>query len=399
VKKHGTRLLLVLSCVIALGTVVQDFRFNTSSKQAQANALGAEREFGSVLASLAELRASQAAYLATGQGPDFWMRRASEISTRMNSAIGRLRTSAENTQARVNLDSATTALGDLMTLDKRAREALASEQRFLASDILFAEGLSAAQAVTDNLITARDFEVSAIQDRQLLASRLRLAMAPATLVLVLATAFTAGRAARPPAPSAAASMAQMIRDLPPPVKAPLGQPAPIKPPVAVAPPPPPAPLQPTANWPEAAELCVDLARVMDPRDIPALLERAAKTLEASGVVLWIINRKGTTLLPMLSHGYSDRMLAKLGTLDVSVDNVTSLSFRTMQPQTMPGTGQGASSAIAVPLVTTDGCNGVFAAEVQGARPAADALAMARIFAAQFATMIEPCDSGDAVAEA
>jgi hypothetical protein len=302
----------------------------------------------------------------------------------------------------VNLDSATTALTDLMTLDKRAREALASEQRFLASDLLFAEGLSATQAVTDNLTTARDFEVSAIQDRLLLESRLRLAMAPTALALVLAAAFTAGRSARPPAPSAAASMAQMIRDLPPPVKAPLPQPAPIRPPVTAAPPSPPLPAplpEPVANWTEAAELCVDLARVMDSRDIPALLGRAAKTLEASGVVLWIINRKGTTLLPMLSHGYSERVIAKLGTLDVSVDNVTSLSFRTMQPQTMPGVGQGTTSAIAVPLVTIAGCNGVFAAEVQGARPAEEALAMARIFAAQFATMIEPCDTGEAVAEA
>lgn len=419
-KKHGARLLLVLGCVLAIGTVVQDFRFNSSTRLAEGDAQGAEREFGVVLTSLANLRAAQTAYLATGQGPEFWMRRASEIAAEMQTGIGRIRASVGSAQARVNLDSATTALTDLMNLDKRAREAIASDQRFLASDIIFAEGLTPTQSIVDNLATARDAEISAIQDRLLFDSRLRLAMTPVALLFVLAAAFTAGRAARPPAPSAAASMAQMIRDLPPPVKTPIGQaasataaaaattaapkptPAPVTVPAtpvpatatAVVPAPvaPPKPPVPSVDWATAAELCVDLARVMDSRDMPALLERAAKTMDANGLVVWVINRQGTTLMPMLSHGYSDRVLAKLGTLDASADNVTSLSFRTMRPQSMTGLRDGKCSAVAVPLITADGCNGVLSAEVPGANPAAECVAMARIIAAQFSTIIAPVES-------
>ncbi len=41
---------------------------------------------------------------------------------------------------------------------------------------------------------------------------------------------------------------------------------------------------------------------------------------------------GSTLRPSLTHGYSDKVIAKLGVLDVAADNVTSLSFRSMRPQ-------------------------------------------------------------------
>jgi len=82
----------------------------------------------------------------------------------------------------------------------------------------------------------------------------------------------------------------------------------------------------------------------------------------------------------------------LGTLDIEADNVTSLSFRSMRPQTMNSTEPGRSGAVAVPLVTSSGCTGVLSAETHEGTPTPELIAMAKIIAAQLATLISPDDT-------
>ena len=106
----------------------------------------------------------------------------------------------------------------------------------------------------------------------------------------------------------------------------------------------------------------------------------------------MIDTDGTRLTPALTHGYSERILSRLGTLEVAADNVTSLSFRSVRPQIMRGDGStSSSSAVAVPLVTTEGCNGVLSAEVPGQVPTTECVAVARILAAQLAAMLTPIE--------
>jgi hypothetical protein len=83
----------------------------------------------------------------------------------------------------------------------------------------------------------------------------------------------------------------------------------------------------------------------------------------------------------------------MGTLSADGDNVTSLAFRTRQPQVVRGSidGQG---ALAVPLISASGCVGVLAAEVQGAKPGDARFAIARIVAAQLSTLVAPSVSAD-----
>jgi hypothetical protein len=150
-----------------------------------------------------------------------------------------------------------------------------------------------------------------------------------------------------------------------------------------------APVPPTVNLPAAAELCGDLARVIDERDVPVLLERTAKILDATGVVLWVAAPGDGHLQPMLTHGYPEKVLRRIGTLPVEDDNVTSLAYRSMRPQQVAGGDGSDVAAIAVPLITANGCAGVLAAEVRAARLAPDSVALARIIAAQFATIIAP----------
>lgn len=394
--RNGARWLFILACVLAFAAVVQDFRFDSSSRRDQTRALDIGREVAELRSTLADLRRGQTAYLATGQGPEFWTRRVADQISAIESGLGRLRNTLTTAEALAQVSNAEAALTSLVAIDKRAREALEGDQRFLASDIVFAEGQAPAQQLADALSAAGLAEMSALDAGSVRNSRVRLAMMAGALLLVIIAGVVIGQSGtRPVAPaSAAQAMAQMLRELPPPVKNPLTPAVPQ--PVVQVPPKPVAPPATVVDLTEAAELCVDLARVMDARDVPTLLSRSAKTLNASGVVVWVVTADGARLQPALAHGYSSKVVAKLGSLEVAGDNMTSVCFRTMKPQSMSGIGQpGATSAIAVPLITTDGCHGVMAAELQVIKPASESIALARILAAQFATMIRP----ESVAEA
>jgi hypothetical protein len=252
-----------------------------------------------------------------------------------------------------------------------------ARERLLASDVIFGDGLDASQRLATAIAAVRAPEQAQALDAATRVTRWRLGLTALALLVALAVAVYAGRSAAPAPP--APTIAEMLRDLPPPVK-----PAPV--PVArpAAPSPPPA----YAKLPEAAELCVDLARVLDSRDIPGLLERAARVLDARGCIVWIGDPGGEMLRPALTHGYPEKIVLRLGVLETTADNVTSLAFRTLRPQTISG-APGSAGAIAVPIVTASGCTGVLSAETRDCKPAPEMIALARILAAQFATMVAP----------
>jgi hypothetical protein len=286
----------------------------------------------------------------------------------------------------------------MVSADDRARQAVVDEQRLLATDAIFTDALEAAERVTSELAGVRSAEIDATERRAATNEQWRLALTGGAIGVVLLLMFIAVRLSQQPQPSAAATMAQMLRELPPPVKtAPAPTPAPATA-VIVKPAPPAPPPAPLVSLPETAELCGDLARVIDERDVPGLLARAATLLEASGLIIWMADSGGSRLQPTLTHGYSDRVLSRLGALDVEADNVTSLAFRSMRSQQVNGNSSNGAAAIAVPLVTASGCTGVLAAEVREARLASpDAIAVARILAAQFATLIAPTPDVEAQA--
>jgi hypothetical protein len=380
-RKRNLGLLVALAVVLTLGSLFQDFRFDQSLKRERAVIAAVEREIGSMETSLADFRTAQASYLVPGQDPDFWIRRVTEISGQIEATLTRLRESAANADVRARYDAALAAVANLTSQDKKAHDYVRTDQRSLASDIVFVAGPDASQQITTELAAVRAAEEAAADGRLASISQLRFALTAFAMGLVLAVALYVGRPTRAPAVSEAATMAQMLRELPPPVK--------TAPPTVKATPPPPPP--PAVNLPDAAELCVDLARVIDSRDVPALLERAAQVLDAKGVIIWMIDEGGSSLRPSLTHGYPEKVLTRLGTLEVNADNVTSLAFRSMRPQTMIGAVSGGSAAIAVPLMTASGCTGVLSAEVRETKPAPELLAVTKILAAQFATLIAPID--------
>jgi hypothetical protein len=384
-RKSSLGLLVILAFLLTLGTLFQDVRFDQSLARERTSLAHLEREIGALEVALADFRGAQTGYLTAGQSHDVSLRRAAELSQQIDAALGRLRESTTSPDARARYDAAQAALTTVTDFDKRARELAETDQRLLAADVLLVDSVEGHRGITGEIAAARQAENAAAEARFRRLSRLRFALNAAAMGIVLMVALYVGRPAKQPPVSEAASMAQMLRDLPPPVKPPA-------PAVRVAPPPPPPPPPTLAvNLGDAAELCVDLARVIDSRDVPGLLERVATVLDAKGVIIWTVESGSSTLRPSLTHGYSEKVLTRLGVLDVGADNVTSLAFRSMRPQTMTGAAPGASGAIAVPLMTATGCSGVLSAEVRENKPDPDRLALTKILAAQFATLIAPTE--------
>jgi hypothetical protein len=256
-----------------------------------------------------------------------------------------------------------------------------SGQALVAADVLFQEGVEPVKKLTTELAAARDAEMAAFEKSATSLGYIGLGINGGALFIGLLLLIIGARGKKADATDAAAEGLNLhTTDSAP------------EPKVAAAPEPFVDPfVAPIVDLSGAAELCVDLGRILDGRDLPALMGRAADVLEAKGLVLWVSESNGSVLRPSVAHGYSDRVLQRMGTLPTSGDNVTSLAFRTMQPQVLRSPVE-AHGAIAVPLLTAGGCVGVLAAEVQGAKPGDTRFAVARMIAAQLATLVGPGSS-------
>ncbi len=340
-----------------------------------------------------ELRAAQAAYVAAGQGEEFWIERAGAIILDLKASIAGIRAHAATPQAQTAIDQALALVQDFEAIDARARQYARGGQRLIASDLIFSDGLDltggAIAALDEARQADREHHASTARDlRRTQALALGAHGLFAVLVAGLLAPLGARRAPAPrvaivaPAPDGFAREAGPL-DLALRIEE---EPAAPVPPARSSEEP--ASAQP-AMLDTLAAVCTELARAADTQSLPAVLERAAESLNASGIVIWIVDPDGRELTPVLSHGYSPLFLSRLGTIERNAQNATAAAFRTGLLQTVRADATS-SGAIAAPLVSPLGTVGVMAAEVRdGGEARPDRLAAASILAAQLATLVGP----------
>jgi hypothetical protein len=368
-----------------------------------------------------ELGAAQQAYVASGQGIDFWFARTNALQNELKGRVSALRTAATASSDAVSaFETALGSLQDFEQMDVRARERVRAKQTLVASDLIFSDGVDLTRkigrAIDQGRVAANasfDADAALLQRRAIFS--FGAAIAAATLIVILLAPVQKQEIAIPqprvelprarPASSSIAPPVEPIDDVPEaptvvikpvPVQvveepvAPPVTPPPVAPPALVLPAP--VPAEPLIDLPEVARLCADMARLVDTRALPGMLERAASLLDASGMVLWIADPDGRELAPIVTHGYAPQLVTRLGTIPRAAENATAAAFRTCLLQTVD-TDAVSSGAIAAPLVTPAGCVGVMAAEIrhEGERQEA-VLAAAGILAAQFATLVGPPSS-------
>jgi hypothetical protein len=387
---------------------------------------------------LADLRAAQQAYVAAGQGSTYWMPRVAATSDAAGKSVAALRETATSAEARVSLDQSATTLSEFSTVDQRARDYVKSGQELMAADVVFTEGAQTAAAA------ARQVETGRLAERQALDASEADVRKQEALALIGAGVFGAlmilllgavqpgapamrhiplGRLASATSPAGSASSLgnysgsagdgdlEYARLLPPaksvrsdarvttdervrpvrpkdtadavPVRQPRGQQPPSSAPPAAA-----ASRVDSSLLTAAAELCTEFGRVRSSDELIALLGRAAEVLDASGVIVWLGSTSGGDLRPVLAHGYSAEMLARMPSVSRSANNAAATAYRTGTLRLVLGDPGRASGAVVAPLLSADGCVGALSVETLGGGETSDAIqATVGIFAAQLAGVL------------
>jgi len=387
---RATLLMLAIGAIAATGYILWTTDRQLRSTRETARAF--DDAAGRLMARVVELRAAQQAYVASGQGDAFWIARAADELAHVRKetdAIGRL---ARDPEAVGPLQLATETLEDFAALDGRVREYLQTGQRLMASDLIFADGLEQLGKVTARIGAARDVERAAFGRAETIQKRQQLIALAAGAGVVLACLLLLTPAGRRAAPGADAILADP-------------QPADER---SAAPISPEGPASRKVIWggeaamteravaeggaaslrlAEVASLCTDLGRVQDTRELPTLLDRAARLIDAQGLIVWIGGPGARELRPALSHGYSPAVIARLGSIATDADNATAAAYRTGQVQIVKGQGT-ASGAIAAPLISASGCIGVATIEIAGGGESREPVqSLAAIVAAQLATLV------------
>jgi GAF domain len=418
-KSRTARLTLLILFMVALGVTAYLFRNGESLIDAEAVGL---REFETKSQSLSravlDVRMAQQAYVASGQGGEFWTSKVSSGVTSIVAALDALKSTATAPDSVTELDTAKGLFETFSQVDRRAREYARTGQNLIASDLIFSDGLELTDGASARIAAAleaekaaRETAIQTLRSRQVFA--LVAAAAAAVLVIVLlyqsvdeqlAARFPAGhRAAETdesaavrisapqhgviakPGGASAPAAAEMATEETPPIPQENREDAPA----TVLPGLAPATESTAADFSGLASLCTDLARVVDTQELPGLLERASSLLDARGIILWIADPDARELNPIMAQGYPAHLLNRLGALPRDAENATAAAFRTSLLQTVKGGGES-NGAIAAPLVTASGCVGVMAAEVTNEAEQRDVkLAAAAIMAAQLATLVGP----------
>jgi CHASE3 domain sensor protein len=374
---------LALSAVAWIGLAASAF-FLVISDQQLSERRGSVRTFDAhahdATTALADARAGQQAYVAAGQDVGLWLRKVGAAIGAANGAVNRLRETATNDESRAALVESTSSIAELETLDKRAREYVRSGQILMAGDVVFTEGGTLAATAARQVDAAKLAEREALDSyerstrrREFYAAGSAIGFA-AVALLILALSPVSGSRAEVQAPStdevtdATSSDNLALREavLPtfPNVELPRGSAPALR---------------------AAAELCTEFGRVNEIADVTRLLKRTADLIDASGLIVWLGDNAGGDLKPVLTHGYSDQVLARMSSVPRSSDNAAAAAYRSGELQIVlcrPGTSQG---AIATPLLSGEGCIGALTIEVRDGGETSDSVqALAQIFAAQLA---------------
>jgi hypothetical protein len=380
------RLALVLAGLAAIAAAGLLTWSAESRARAAAAALRQADDSGArAIADAADLRAAQQAYVAVGQGEDFWFARVAALGKNFDDVLAIFKGHLASREALVAAEEAGAALQDFTQIDTRARELVRARQLQQASDVIFADGFEISQklsAAVTRALTAEHVAYDAALGP--LRRQQATALAAGAGVAALALLLLVSRGHRREAPDSVVTLPSEPLSVSRETLTDLNDFGVVAWPAAPASPEPPA-----VDLAKVAAICSDLSRVGDTRAIPALLERAATLLDATGIVLWIADPDGRELSPILVQGYSPQMASRLGTMAREAANVTASAYRTGLLQTVKGDSIS-NGAIAAPLLAAGGCVGVMAAEMKnGGEQREPLLAAATIIASQLSTLVGP----------
>ena len=329
---------------------------------------------------LVDARVGQQAYVAAGQGLAFWTGKTDAAIQSATAGLTALRESA-GAGARTAIDEAAATVTEFSGIDTRARDYLKSGQQLMAGDVIFTEGSDAAATAVRQIETARqaqhqavDVDVAALRRQQTLtaasaagivglivlllipAPRARTIEAAAdTGISISPRADQGGESARAPAPAPVVHMTVRAQ---------------------------------SSVFKAATDVATDFGRVRDLDELTRVLGRAAEVMDASGLIVWAGSATGSDLRPVLAHGYSAEMIARIPPVPRSADNAAAAAYRSGTLRIVLSRPGGSSGAVVAPILSADGCIGALSAEIRGGGETSEGVqALAAIFAAHLAGVL------------
>ena len=342
---------------------------------------------------LADLRVAQQAYVAEGQGVDFWMPKVASLHESLSGTLAALRQSPLSTGASTALDEAVAKVAEFGNIDRTTRDYITGDEKLMAADVIFSEASEAVANAARQIETARlaehqaaDVVEAALRQKEALAAGAAagfavlvvLLLVPRPRVEVEETTTTSLSIAPARVPATVPTTAVPARAAP---KAAAAAPRAQAQQTSVA-------TRHAIALKAAASLATDFGRVRDADEMTQLLGRAATLMDASGVVIWLGTTTGAELAPMLAHGYGAQALSRMPRVPRSADNAAAAAYRTGQMQIVLARPGGNPGALVAPILAADGCIGALSAEIQGGGEASESVqALSTIVAAHLATVL------------
>jgi hypothetical protein len=318
-----------------------------------------------------DLAAAQRAYVAQGQPQQPWFERSAMRLQQFGQLQSGIRPLLKSREALAALDEVNDQFKTIVAIDVRSREYLEQGESLLAADLIFSEGNDAIAAAVKTLRASDGLEQ---QGTTSLRSDLERQQWGA--LAGIAVIWIAGLVLLTPS-AQTSQVAQSFANL--------GLSDRTSTDSASQPAPSPAAAAPQPDLALVADVCGALARTANADSLRDALARAAAVLDARGIVVWI--GAGEELFPAVSHGYDERIVARLGPIPRNAANATAAAWRSAQMRTVPADA-ASHGAVAVPLSGVNGCVGVFAAELRDGREQNAAIqAVAAVIAAQLAAIV------------
>ena len=372
--------------LVAIGAAA--FRLNRSEQhisQHTASLRAFDQHARDASDALVDARVGQQAYVAAGQGVAFWFSKTAAATESATAVLTALRESA-GAGARTAIDEAGATVTEFSSIDKRVRDYLKSGQLLMAGDVIFTEGSDAAATAVRQIETARqtqhqavDVDVAALRKQQMLTAGVAagviglivLLLVPVPRAHALEAATDTGSSIGPGAVQTIASTAAV------------------------------APMTIRAQdsvFKAATDVATDFGRVRDLDELTRVLGRAAEVMDASGLMVWVGGASGGDLRPVLAHGYSAQMIARIPPVPRSADNAAAAAYRSGTLQIVLSRPGGSSGAVVAPILSADGCIGALSAEIRsGAETSERVQALAAIFAAHLASVLASAPAATATA--
>jgi hypothetical protein len=337
---------------------------------------------------LLDLRGSLHAYVAPGQGIAFWGGRAELTLDTLRQRLVTLDTAVSPVGAA--LSETLDAVDQLAAAEKRARDYTERGEALLAGDVLFAEARDLLSATMSQVQVARNSLAAHYGRRTAQLRQEQAALAAGAVGLWLLIAMLLFPTAVPePAKREDEWRHELAETIKKPIPSKETEAKPAAPVAPVAPAVAAGPVVPVAALQSVSEICADLSALADPGALSGALERAGAVLNASGLVVWVASNDGGTLSPVATHGFDRKLVSRFGRIARDSSNMTAAAYRENTARTSAA-NDSAPAAIAVALCGPSGPVGVLTAELQPGVVADDGrVALARIFAAQLATLAMP----------